>query len=168
MFFVTFPCFTYTFDHIWTNLLTQCTQLSVPVFCCFCISGFPAIKSAPKIPEKLYKKSASRKPLETPKEDRGPPQGLQKGPWRGPTLGRVRGPPGCPVAPLCAPLGLYLVPPEETSNIDLLFPFSSLYRRRRRFKIGAARRSCLGTLPEGGTPSGRPSIAMDASRKCRE
>ena len=48
--------FSYTFDHIWTNLLTQCTQLPVPVFCCFCISGFPAIKSAPKIPEKLYKK----------------------------------------------------------------------------------------------------------------
>src|SRR3954467_795420 len=61
----------YTFEHIWTNLLTQCTQLSVPVFCYFCISGFPAIKSAPKIPEKLYKKSASRKPPETPKEGRG-------------------------------------------------------------------------------------------------
>src|SRR4051812_33927684 len=50
----------YTFDHVWTNLLIQCTQLPVPVFCYFCISGFPAIKSAPKIPEKLYKKSASR------------------------------------------------------------------------------------------------------------
>src|SRR3954464_9824120 len=46
----------YTFEHIWTNLLTQCTQFPVPVFCCFCILGFPAIKSAPKIPEKLYKK----------------------------------------------------------------------------------------------------------------
>src|ERR1041385_6818596 len=60
----------YTFEPIWTNLLTQCTQLPAPVFCCFCFSGFPAIKSAPKIPEKLYKKSASRKPLETPKEGR--------------------------------------------------------------------------------------------------
>src|ERR1044072_960436 len=59
----------YTFEHIWTNLLTQCTQLPVPVFCYFCISGFPAIKSAPKIPEKLYKKSASRKPPETPKKE---------------------------------------------------------------------------------------------------
>src|SRR3954469_2376874 len=155
-------------EHIWTNLLTQCTQLPVPVFCCFCISGFPAIKRAPKIPEKLYKKSASRKPPESPKEERGAPQGLQKGPWRGPTLGRARGPPGCPVDPLGAPLRLYLPPDEETPNIDLLFPFSSLYCRHRRFKIGAARRSCPGTLPEGGTPSGRPSIAMDASRMCRE
>src|SRR4051812_4041279 len=93
----------YTFDHICTNLLTQCTQLPVPVFCCFCISCFSAIKSAPKIPEKSYKKSASRKPPETPKEGRGPPQGLQKGPWRSPTLGRARSPPGCLVAPLGAP-----------------------------------------------------------------
>src|SRR3954463_2983035 len=66
------------FEHIWTKLLTQCTQLPVPVFCCFCISGFPAIKSAPKIPKKLYKKSASQKPPETPKEGRaaaaGPPE----------------------------------------------------------------------------------------------
>src|SRR3954463_11700787 len=98
----------------------------------------------------------------------GPPQGLQKGPWRGPTLGRARHPPGCPVAPLGAPFGLYLVPAKEPPNIDLLFPFSSLYRRHRRFKIWAARRSCPDTLLEGGTPSGRPSIAMDASRMCRE
>src|SRR3954465_5383513 len=79
---VTLPCFflelSYTFDHIWTNLLTQCTELPVPVFFCFCISGFPAIKSAPKILEKLYKKSASRKPPETPEEVRdttGTPEG---------------------------------------------------------------------------------------------
>src|SRR3954462_10908610 len=37
------------------GLITQCTQLPVPVFCCFCISGFPAIKSAPKIPENYIK-----------------------------------------------------------------------------------------------------------------
>ena len=96
------------------------------------------------------------------------PPGPKEGPWRGPTLGRARRPPGCPVAPLGAPFGLYLVPAEETPNIDLLFPFSSLYRRRSRFKIGAARRSCPGTLPEGGTPSGRPSITMDVSYMCRE
>src|SRR3954465_12246053 len=47
----------YTFDHIWTNLLTQCTPVQVPVFCCFSISGFPHIKSPPKIREKSDKKS---------------------------------------------------------------------------------------------------------------
>src|SRR4051812_45715989 len=60
----------YTFDHIWTNLLTQCTQLPVPVFCCFCISGLPQIKSARKITEKLYKKSAFPKLPENPMWDR--------------------------------------------------------------------------------------------------
>src|SRR4051812_10457408 len=48
----------------------------------------------------------------------GPPQGLQKGPWRDPTLGHAGHPPSCPVAPLGAPFGLYLVPAEETPNID--------------------------------------------------
>ena len=48
----------YTFDHIWTNLLTQCTPVPVSVFGCFCISGFPITRTARKIPEKLYKKSA--------------------------------------------------------------------------------------------------------------
>src|SRR3954463_15963179 len=61
----------YTFEHIWTNLLTQCIQLSVPIFCCFCISSFSAIKSAPKIPKKLYKKSATRKLPESPRQWRG-------------------------------------------------------------------------------------------------
>src|SRR3954466_2483069 len=84
------------------------------------------------------------------------------------TFGTYQHPHGCPVAPLGAPFGLYLVPAEETPNIDELFPFSSLYRRRLRFKIGAARRSCPDTLPEGGPRSGRQSIAMDASRMCRE
>src|ERR1041385_7949533 len=81
----------------------------------------------------------------------GPPQGLQKGPWHGPTLGRAREPLGCPMAPLGAPLRLYLPPAMETPNIDPSFAISPLFRRRRRFKIGAAWRSCSGTLPEEAT-----------------
>src|SRR4051812_11257256 len=100
----------YTFEHIWTNLLTQCTQLPVPVFCCFCISVFLAIKSAPKIPKKLYKKSASRKPLESPKEERGATTGTPEG-----SLARnhprscqgaswlPRGPSRCPPSPIFTP-----------------------------------------------------------------
>ena len=41
---------------------------------------------------------------------RGPPPGLQKGPWRGSTLGRVGHPPSYPVAPLVPPLALFLPP----------------------------------------------------------
>src|SRR3954468_9978112 len=104
----------YTFDHIWTNLLTQCTQLPVPVFCCFCISGFPAIKSAPKILEQLYKKLASRKLPESPKWDQ---RATTMGPGAlvaRPGGGRAGNPPGFLVASLSAPLGLYLAPMEET------------------------------------------------------
>ena len=82
----------------------------------------------------------------------------QEGAWRGPTLGRARRPPGFLVGPLDAPLRLYLPLGVETPKTDLFFAKTSL----------AAWRSCSGTLPEGGTPSGRPSIAMDASRMCRE
>ena len=77
-------------------------------------------------------------------------------------------PPGCLVAPPGAPLRLYLALGVETPNIDLFLANSPLYRRRCRIKIGTAWKRCPGTLPEGGTPSGRPSIAMDASRMCRE
>src|SRR4051812_36384426 len=113
----------------------------------------------------------------------GPPQGNQEGAWRGPSLGRARGPPGCPVGPLPwagpgapsaarggpppPPPFTYIYPPGQKPR-EPFFVKPSLFRRRRRFNIGASWRSCSATLPEGDTPSGRPSIAMDASRMCRE
>src|SRR3954470_23649880 len=39
----------------------------------------------------------------------GSPPGNQEGAWRGPTLGRARGPPGCPVGPLSPPFA-YIYP----------------------------------------------------------
>src|SRR3954466_15742004 len=69
---------------------------------------------------------------------------------------------------LAAPFRLYITPVEETLKTEVFFPISSLYRRRRRLKIGAARRRCPGTLLEGGITSGSPSISMDASRMGRE
>ena len=98
----------------------------------------------------------------------GPPPGDQEGPWRGPTLGRARDPPDCLVGPLDAPLRLYLPLGVETPKTDSSFAISPLFRRHRRFKIGAPWRSCSGTLPGEATPSGRPSIAMDASHMYRE
>src|SRR4051812_330287 len=171
MFCVTFHVLlelSYTFEHIWTNLLTQCTQLPVLVFCSFCISGFPAIKSAPKIPEQVYKKSASCKPPKSPKEGRGATTGTPERSLARPHPRPRRAPSWLPCGPSRCPLCLYLALGVETPNIDLFSANSPLYRHRRRFKIGTAWRSCSGTLPEGGTPSGRPSIAMDASRMCRE
>src|SRR3954469_16567022 len=58
------------FDHIWTNLLTQCTPVPVSVFCCFCISGFSITKTARKIPEKKIYKISVLEPSRTPKESR--------------------------------------------------------------------------------------------------
>ena len=72
----------------------------------------------------------------------GPPPGSQKGPWRGPIPGRAGCPPGCPVWPLDAPLRLYLPLGTETPKHEPFFAKPSLFRRRRRFQIGAAWRSC--------------------------
>ena len=64
------------FDHIWTNLLTQCTTVPVPVFYCLFISGFPLIKSDPKIPEKSNKKSAYGNLLDPRRDGQRGPLGL--------------------------------------------------------------------------------------------
>src|ERR1043165_5422366 len=99
----------YTFGPIWTNLLTQCTQLPVPVFCYFCISGFPAIKSAQKIPGKYMKNQRDGTFRNNQERQGGPRPGDQEGPWHGPTLGRARRPPGFLVGPLDAPFAyIYL------------------------------------------------------------
>src|SRR3954463_10535543 len=78
--------FSYTFEHIWTNLLTRCTPVSVPVFCCFSISIFPHIKIAPKIREKSNKKSAFRKLWELPRRGQ---RGLTRSPVALPVRPRV-------------------------------------------------------------------------------
>ena len=98
------------------------------------------------------------------RREAGPPPGAR----RVPGAAQAGHPSGCPVGPLDALLRLYLPLGVETPKQEPFFAKPSLFRRRRRFKIGAAWRSCSGTLPEGDTPSGRPSIAMDASRMCRE
>src|ERR1041384_6117457 len=158
----------YTFGPIWTNLLTQCTQLPVPIFCCFCISGLRLLKVLRKFRENYIKNQRDESFQRSQERQPGATTRDQEGPWHGPTLGRARRPPGVLVGPLAAPLCLYLPLGVETPNADLIFATSSLFRRRRRFKIGAAWRSCSGTLPEEDTPSRRPSIAMDASHMCRE
>src|SRR3954467_9208349 len=120
----------YTFDNIWSNLLTQCTQLPVVVFCCFCISGFSAIKSAPKIPEKLYKKSAQRKLPESPRQRRGATTGTPEGSLVRPHPRPRRAPSWLPCGSPRCPLRLYLALGVKTPNIDLFSANSSLYRRR--------------------------------------
>src|ERR1041385_7392436 len=78
-----------------------------------------------KVPNKFRKNTIkNQRPGSFPNHQEGKgadPPGPQEGPWRGPTLGRARRPPGCPMAPLSSPLCLYLPPVMETPIIDLLF-----------------------------------------------
>src|SRR3954467_6857681 len=134
----------------------------------FVFQVFRPLKLLQKFREKYIKNQRNRSFRNHQEREGGPPPGSQEGRWRGPPLGRARDPPDCLVGPLDAPLRLYLPLGVETPNIDLFFANSPLYRRRRRFKIGAAWRSCPGTLPERRTPSGRPSIAMDSSQMYHE
>src|SRR3954462_6235450 len=66
------------FDHIWTNLLTQCTPVPVSVFCCFCILGFSITKTVRKITEK-YIKNQGLGPFRNPEAQ---PEGGHQGPRR--------------------------------------------------------------------------------------
>src|SRR3954471_20545230 len=99
----------YTFDHIWTNLLTQCTLVPVPVFCCFSISGFPHIKSAPKIRKNQIKNQCTGNFRNHLGGARGPPPGPQAPWWRAPGGGRAQGgvgpwcPHGFPPSPIYYP-----------------------------------------------------------------
>src|SRR3954462_15032200 len=93
----------YTFEPIWTNLLTQCTQLSVSVFCYFCISVFRPLKVLQKFWEKYIKNQRNRSFRNHQEREGGPPPGRQEGRWRGPPLGGPRAPPDSPVDPLGAP-----------------------------------------------------------------
>src|SRR3954471_24505208 len=158
----------YTFDHIWTNLLTQCTPVPVPIFCCFSISGFPHIKSAPKFRGnqiKNQREGTFRKHLGGA---RGPPPGAQAPWWRTLGAGRAKGPPGPLVAPLASPLRLYILRLGKPSRTEPFFAISPLFRRRRAFEIGSTRRPLPGTLPEGWPTSGSLLSTMDASRMSRE
>src|SRR3954468_9443142 len=106
----------YSFDHIWTNLLTQCTPVPVSVLCCFCISGFSITKTARKIPEKIYKKSAFRNLPGPRMRARGGPPGPQAPWWRVAPKGGRGGAPGPPgprgaAGPLLAAPGGRLGPP---------------------------------------------------------
>src|SRR4051812_12502026 len=111
----------YTFDHIWTNLLTQCTPVPVSVFCCFSISGFPTIKIAPKIRENQIKNQRKRTFPNHLGGARGPPPGAQVPWWRALGLGRARGTPGPLVPPWLPPLPIYY-PRRGNPEDRSLFP----------------------------------------------
>src|ERR1041385_5373921 len=101
-----FATLSYLFTHIWTNLLTQCTQcqfLSADV----CeLQGFTHIYRAQKIPKYIYKKSARQKiPEDRRRTGAGPPPPRRPGrmvPLLAAPRGRLGGgaTPWCPLRPI--------------------------------------------------------------------
>src|SRR4051812_29207480 len=153
----------YTFDHIWTNLLTQCTPVPVSVFCCFCISGFPITKTARKIPEKLYKKSAFQKLPGTRSRTGGGPPGLQAPWWRGPPPGRTEGGAWAPQASADAPLWHIFNTRRRNPDSGPLFSRRNSDLCRHRHQASGDQNSCAGTLPGRGSAPGFISIDVASS-----
>src|ERR1041385_3517764 len=167
MFCVILLCSRYTFIHfyhIWTNLLTQCTPVPVPVFCYFSISVFPHIKSARKIPGKIQEKSAYRKLREEPERGQRGARGPRRPPGVAPPLAWPGGRRGPLVHLLLPPLRLFILRHGETPKTEPYFANSPLFRRRRASEIRSTRRPLPGTLPEGGLTSGSLLSTMDAPR----
>ena len=102
------------------------------------------------------------------KGGQGVAPGVQEATWRSPPLGRARRAPRRWGHPLVPPFGPYI--PLITETLEILFfsRSSPLFRRHGDSKIGTARRTCPGTLPEGGLTSGSFSTSMSASRISHE
>ena len=154
----------YTFDHIWTKLLTQCTPVPVPVFCYFSISGSPLIKSTRKIPGKYRKNQRTGSFEKSPRGARGEPGGPRRPQGAAPPLAAPGGA-WSPWPTSGCPFLLFIPRDEKPSGTEPFFAISPLFHRRHRTsKIGSTRRPLPGTLPEGGITYGSFSTTMDASQ----
>ena len=102
---------------------------------------------------------------------RGPARGgpgAAGAPWRGLGRGHARWPPRWCGPSLAPPFGLYLLLVPETLGTEPFLRYLRLFRCRHDSKIRRARRTCPGTLSEGGLTSGSFSTTMRVSRMCRE
>ena len=162
---ICFATLSYLLQHIWTNLLTQCQFLSAVVHA---LQENVKYKSARKNPEKSDKKSAVQKnPKARRRAGGGPPPG-QAPTWRGQGGGRATWLPGQVGPPLGPPFLLYITLDTETLEESPVTRFRPLFHRRRDSNLGISRRTCPGTLPEGGLTSGDLSITMIVSGMCHE
>ena len=130
----------------------------------FLYQVFPLLKMPEKFQEKYIKNQRRRTFQKSQSGARGPPPGAQAPCGRGLGGGRARGPPGPLVAPLAAPLRLFILRDGILPKTEPFFVISPLFHRRSASKIGSIRRPLPGTLPEGGITSGSFSTTMDAFR----
>src|ERR1041385_2663317 len=124
-------------------------------FLLFFYFSFPPYKKCSKNSGKSDKKSAQKN---LPKEPKWGQRATTRGP--GALVARPRGwprhgAPGPLVAPLAAPLCLYILRIGKPSKGEPFFAISPLFHRRLASEIGSTSRLLPGTLPEGGTTSGR-------------
>ena len=113
----------YTFEPIWTNLLTQCTQLPVSGFLLFLFFRFSVGLKCPKNSIKnILKISTSEDSRIIKTEDRGHCQPAKRATGAAQKGGRARHPPGCPRWPHEAPLRLYNPLGVETPKQDSFSP----------------------------------------------
>src|SRR3954462_3983826 len=154
--------------HTLLIILTQCTQCQFLFSAVFVFQVFPLRK----LPEKFRKKYIKNQRSGTFQDPEGEPEGGHQGSRRPggatPLLAAPGGAPGPPRCPLTSPFGLYLTLVPKPSRGEPFFAISSLFRRRHAFKIGSARRTLPGTLPEGRITTGTFSTTMDASQMMRE
>ena len=123
-------------------------------FLLFLFFRFSGYLKCPKNSRKITLKISMTEPSgKVKREQEGHHQGPRRVPGA-PPLGRARGPPDCPGWPPDSSLRLYLPLGSETPGQKPFFAKPSLFRCRCRFKIGAAWRSCSGTLPKEKPPPG--------------
>src|SRR3954465_13547602 len=140
----------YTFDHIWTNLLTQCTSVPVPVFCCFLFHVFRLLKVLQKFQKNQIKNQRIGTFWNNLGGARGPPPGTQAPWWRALGAGHARG----RLAPWWTPW----MPP---------FPYI-LPPRRKSLKSNSFARSPLCTAAAAVSRSGLPGDTDPAPCRKKE
>ena len=152
-----FCTLSYLFQHIWTNLLTQCTQCQFLSIDVYELHVYTHIYSARKIPQKIYKKSAFQKTPHGRRRARG-----------GHRASRHPGCAACPLAarggrlggghPLwCPTLAPIFTPMEETLIPEPFYPEAILISaaiankfRRTRIPVSAPCRD--GEVPPDSYP----------------
>ena len=101
---ICFATLLYHFTHIWTNLLTKCTQCQFLSADVFFAGAFTQYSEAQKNLEKYIKKSAKQKLRDHRRRARWGRGASQAACWRGQALGRARRSPGWAHLLRCPPL----------------------------------------------------------------
>ena len=157
-------CYTfYHFTHIWTNLLTQCTQCQFLCARVYFAGAFTQFSKAQKIPRKIYKNQHTGSFQITedgPKGSQGPPRRPVGAAY---PLAAPRGRLGGSHLLWCPTLAPIFYPRGENTNSRSLFSRRDSDLRRHLHQASGDQNSCAGTLPGRGSAPGFISIDVASS-----